>query len=298
MVAEPAARRPDGGPRRVVAPAAHRHRRRHASQPGRSWTATPRDRRPAPPTRASPCPSSSHRPRPSTGSELRPVTVAAGGGGGAATVHRFQRQLRRQRHDRRPRPRCRPPCASSPASVEMLNPPAAANCGTITDPGTLDQIGTRARERQGDVGVSRVGRGDASEGARRARGRRRIERHARSACGCGVSVVVAWTETPFQVAVMVTGVSVGHQARGHARRRPIRRRPARSPSPAAGPPDSSSTGSPRRRRRVPARAASRCRRSSRRRSGAPGRRVSALQRGRADGERLRRRLRPDRGRRS
>jgi hypothetical protein len=89
--------------------------------------------------------------------------------------------------------------------VEMMNPPAAANCGTVTEVGTWATSGRELASEnvtsplRGSAAVTRpfdpcepvvtVGSSVSEVG-----------------CGCGVRVVVAWTDTPFHVAVIVTVV--------------------------------------------------------------------------------------------
>src|SRR5262245_18293518 len=91
------------------------------------------------------------------------------------------------------------------AVVEMMNPPAAANCGTMTEFGTCATSGRELESEnvmsplRGSAAVTRpfepllpdvtAGSSVSDVGA-----------------GCGVSVVVAWTDCPCQVAVIVTSV--------------------------------------------------------------------------------------------
>ena len=72
--------------------------------------------------------------------------------------------------------------------VPMSKPPAAANWGTVTEVRDGYEVGTRGREREGDVGIRRVGGCDSSERAGRAGcgrgverdgGRRRLRRQGR-----------------------------------------------------------------------------------------------------------------------
>ncbi len=132
------------------------------------------------------------------------MTVGAGGGGGAATGSSVSCAVS-----------VRPPPETEmsttvrvvTATVEMLNPPAAANCGTITMDGTSTRSGREVETEnvtsavRGSAAVTRPNEPDEPEV---------VDGSSVSdvGCGCGVSVVVAWTETPCQVAVMVTGVSV------------------------------------------------------------------------------------------
>src|SRR5207248_1746223 len=89
--------------------------------------------------------------------------------------------------------------------VEMMKPPAAANCGTVTEVGTCATSGRELASEnvtsplRGSAAVTRpfepcepvviVGSSVSEVG-----------------CGCGVRIVVPWTETPFHVAVIVTVV--------------------------------------------------------------------------------------------
>src|SRR5215211_3347206 len=81
--------------------------------------------------------------------------------------------------------------------VPMLNPPAAANWGTVTEFGMVTRSGREVESEKvtsaslGSAAVTRPNEPDEPE----------------VGAGCGVSVVVACTLAPRQVAVIVTGVS-------------------------------------------------------------------------------------------
>src|SRR5215211_4737252 len=90
--------------------------------------------------------------------------------------------------------------------VPMLNPPAAANWGTVTEVGMVTRSGRDVESEKvtsaflGSEGVTRPNEPAVREVVA---GSGVIEVGA----GCGVSVVVACTRAPRQVALIVTGVS-------------------------------------------------------------------------------------------
>jgi len=90
--------------------------------------------------------------------------------------------------------------------VPMLNPPAAANWGTVTELGIVTRSGREVeseKETSASLGSAAVTRPNEPDEPEVVAGSSVIEVGA----GCGVSVVVACTLAPRQLAVIVTGVS-------------------------------------------------------------------------------------------
>src|SRR5215213_9936474 len=91
-------------------------------------------------------------------------------------------------------------------NVPMLNPPAAANWGTVTEPGIVTRSGREVESEKvtsASLGSAAVTRPNEPDEPEVVAGSSVTEVGG----GCGVRVVVACTLAPCQVAVIVTGVS-------------------------------------------------------------------------------------------
>src|SRR5215216_2526947 len=92
-------------------------------------------------------------------------------------------------------------------NVPMLNPPAAANWGTVTELGIVTRSGREVESEKmtsASLGSAAVTRANEPDEPDVVAGSSVIEVGG----GCGVRVVAACTLAPCQVAVIVTGVSV------------------------------------------------------------------------------------------